>query len=230
MVRYETLILSVPEITVSEQEKLEKDFAALITKNKGKVATFDRWGKYALAYTVRKNDYGVYFLARFEIEEQEGRNIQSEITTFFKLRYSELIMRFMATHIDETARDEYRRPQSLDETTEGNVDKFIKDNKMDGILRSANKRNEKTEAKPVATEEAVVASQVDVKPVVADVAPKADSKEVSVKAVSVEKAKIEAVKPEAAVVAAPEAPVKDAPKAVADDSVKTEVAVEKEDA
>ncbi|MBT3827813.1 30S ribosomal protein S6 [bacterium] len=138
MVRYETLFLSVPEITTAEQEKLERDFAALIETKQGKVKSFDRWGKYLLAYPVRKNDYGVYYLARFDIDSEYEGNIHTDITTYFKLRYSELVMRLMTSSLDEDAPSEYKRPQSLDESIEGGgVDKFIKDNKMDDILKSS---------------------------------------------------------------------------------------------
>jgi len=67
MLKYETLILSVPEATTDEANKMESQVNKIIEANKGKLISFDRWGKYRLAYPVKKNKYGVYFLTRFEI-------------------------------------------------------------------------------------------------------------------------------------------------------------------
>ena len=68
MKRYETLILSVPEITADESSWLELELNKIIQKAKGSIVSFEKWGKYRLAYPIRKNDYGIYFLIRFEME------------------------------------------------------------------------------------------------------------------------------------------------------------------
>ena len=69
MMRYELLMLSVPEITLDEAKTLETHLERVIREAKGTIISFDRWGKYRLAYPVKKNDYGVYFLTRFELED-----------------------------------------------------------------------------------------------------------------------------------------------------------------
>ena len=71
MLRYEVLFLTVPEITKDESQSIQDLFSQSIRKAKGKMLSFDRWGKYRLAYLVRKNEYGVYFLVRFDVEHEE---------------------------------------------------------------------------------------------------------------------------------------------------------------
>lgn len=43
MLRYETLLLAVPEITKDETSSLEKQVDQLIKKAKGSVISFERW-------------------------------------------------------------------------------------------------------------------------------------------------------------------------------------------
>ena len=59
-------MLTVPEITADETKSIEQQFDRVVADKKGTMVSFERWGKYRLAYPVKKNDYGVYFLARFE--------------------------------------------------------------------------------------------------------------------------------------------------------------------
>ena len=61
MVRYETLILASPEITNQEAENLQKSYFDIIKEFGGQLVSFERWGKFHLAYLVKKNNYGVYY-------------------------------------------------------------------------------------------------------------------------------------------------------------------------
>ncbi len=115
MVRYETLILAVPEITTSEFSNLEEQFEKIIKKNDGAMSSFERWGKYKLAYPVRKNDYGVYFLSRFEADEKNVNAMMKETDSLFKLKFPQVVMRYMNTHLDPKKPLEYQKPDSLED-------------------------------------------------------------------------------------------------------------------
>ena len=67
MLRYESLILAHPNITSDDESKLQEYFKQLATSTKGEFISFEKWGKYTLAFPVNKQDYGVYFLVRYEI-------------------------------------------------------------------------------------------------------------------------------------------------------------------
>ena len=137
MVRYETLILAVPEITTSEFSNLEEQFEKIIKKNDGAMSSFERWGKYKLAYPVRKNDYGVYFLSRFEADEKNVNAMMKETDSLFKLKFPQVVMRYMNTHLDPKKPLEYQKPDSLEDIPTQDVDKFLRENKMQGLLKTS---------------------------------------------------------------------------------------------
>lgn len=111
--RYELLMLSTPEITQDETKELEKQLSTLIKNRKGNVIAFDRWGKYRLAYPVKKAEYGVYFLARFDVEDVQ--NINQEIHSLLRVRFDNIVFREVLTALDAQAPLDYKRPRSLEE-------------------------------------------------------------------------------------------------------------------
>lgn len=137
MVHYETLILSVPEITASEAATIEEQLEKIVKKNAGKINTFDRWGKYRLAYPVRENDYGVYFLVRFEADQKEVNTLMKEIDDLFKLKLPQVIMRYMNTKLDSKKPLTYQKPESLEDIPSQDVDTFLRENKMEGLLKKS---------------------------------------------------------------------------------------------
>lgn len=134
MHRYEALMLTVPEITADEAKTIEQQFDRLVADKKGSMISFERWGKYRLAYPVQKNDYGIYFLARFETAESEP--LVSEIKTLLGVKLHEIIMRSMLARLDDNRSLEYQRPQSLEEAPAREVGSFMKENRMDNLMSS----------------------------------------------------------------------------------------------
>ncbi len=134
MLRYETLVLSIPEATDDECSALESQFNKIVEQNKGKLTSFDRWGKYRLAYAVNKQRYGIYFLARFDAPETGKHNMLDEINKLLTIKLENLVMRSLTSVLDPKTPVDYRRPAPLDERPR-NVDEFLKENKMDGLLK-----------------------------------------------------------------------------------------------
>jgi len=132
MLRYEALMLTVPEITADETKAIEQQVSRLIADKKGTLISFDRWGKYRLAYPVERNDYGVYFLVRFECENPEP--LVNELKTLLEVKLHEVIMRSMITRLSEKGSLAYQRPQSLEEAPAREVGSFLKDGKMDTMI------------------------------------------------------------------------------------------------
>jgi len=146
MHRYEVLLLTIPEITADEASSLESHLAKVVSDLKGSVLSFDRWGKYFLAYPVRKNDYGIYFLMRFECDVENCKTILDALKTTCAVKYSELIMRHIIVKLDAHAPLEYQRPESLEETPSRDVDSFLKENKMTGLMASSRGNRQKDES------------------------------------------------------------------------------------
>lgn len=138
MIRYETLILTVPEITNDEASSLESQVNQAIKKAQGSILSFERWGKYLLAYPVRKNDYGIYYLVRFEVDRAQAGQLVKDLRAMFALKFPEVVMRSMATVLPEGSSLEYHKPESLEDTPSRDVDTFLRENKMEGLLSVAN--------------------------------------------------------------------------------------------
>ena len=132
MERYESLILTIPEITNDESSEIEKLLDKKIQTFKGKLITYDRWGKYQLAYPVKGKEYGVYYLARFEIPATKKSEILKEVKSLLDLKFNEIVMRHLISQLDINASLEYKRPTSLEETPK-DIDQFLKENRMTGI-------------------------------------------------------------------------------------------------
>ncbi len=130
--RYEALMLTVPEITEDETKTIRQQIDRLVAEKKGSMISFDRWGKFRLAYPVNNNDYGVYFLARFETEHPEP--LMEEVKTLLGVKLHELIMRHMLAKLGSHQSLVYQRPQSLEEAPSREVGSFMKESKGDHLM------------------------------------------------------------------------------------------------
>tara|TARA_B100000674_G_C37680464_1_gene841286 strand:- start:107 stop:643 length:537 start_codon:yes stop_codon:yes gene_type:complete len=147
MFRYEVLFLASPEITKDESENIKSHFSKSIRAHKGDMLSFERWGKYRLAYPVNKNEYGVYFLTRFEVEQDQKNKLIAALKEAFVFKFDNLVMKSHFEKLDSTASLEYRRPESLEDNPQ-DVDTFLKRNDMEGLLKKgpARKNVENKEA------------------------------------------------------------------------------------
>lgn len=131
--RYEALLLTVPEVTVDEAKTIESHLERIIKPAQGVIISFEKWGKYRLAYPVRRNDYGVYFLVRFEAQT----DAIEEVKSVFAVKFHELVMRNMIIELDPTQSLVYQKPASLEDAPVRDVGTFLKENKMEGLMSAA---------------------------------------------------------------------------------------------
>lgn len=134
MFRYEILFLAAPEITKDESEGIKGHFSKTIRSHKGEMISFERWGKYRLAYPVNKNEYGVYFLTRFEVDATNKNPLLAALKEAFVFKFNTVVMKSCFEKLDPTASLEYRRPESLEDNPQ-DVDTFLKRNEMEGLLK-----------------------------------------------------------------------------------------------
>jgi small subunit ribosomal protein S6 len=133
--RYELLMLATPEITQDETKELEKQLGTLIKARKGSVIAFDRWGKYRLAYPIKKAEYGVYFLLRFDV--QDAQNLNHEIHSLLRVRFDNIVIREVLTALDLHAPLDYKRPRSLEDAPSSEEGSVLKGKKGEGMLSAA---------------------------------------------------------------------------------------------
>ena len=135
MLKYETLFLATSEITDEEITSIERELDTRIAALGGKLSLFDKWGKYRLAYPVNKSDYGVYILARYEFDDAaKVSDFVKEFDSFIKIKCHEFIMRYTSIKLSPKAASSYIKPDPIDSARSTNVDKFMRENKMEGIL------------------------------------------------------------------------------------------------
>lgn len=144
MVRYEILVLAVPHITQEEEKNIEKGLDTLVRQVKGSIISVDRWGKLRLAYPILKHDYGIYTLVRFEIEKVE-KQLLAEIKQLLDVKFNELVMRHIVVRLDAGQKLDYKRPLSVEEAPMRNVDTFMRENKMDGLISLDDEGSDRSE-------------------------------------------------------------------------------------
>ena len=155
MVNYETLMLARTEITNDELSALERQIDKILTARKGKMTVFDRWGKYKLAYPVEKNVYGVYALSRYQVPKEELGEFFKELDTLFRIKYNEVVMRHVNMKLDGEVSSIYKHPEAIDSHGgTSNLDSFIKENKMEGLIDTPVEKKEAKAEKPAPAEAA----------------------------------------------------------------------------
>lgn len=163
MFRYEVLFLAAPEITKDESENIKTHFSKTIRSHKGDMISFERWGKYRLAYPVNHNEYGVYFLTRFDVETAEKNKLIAALKEAFVFKFNTIVMKNHFERLDASGSLEYRRPESLEDSPQ-DVDSFLKKNDMEGLIKKGPVRKS-TESKEVAEEQKTVEASADAAPV-----------------------------------------------------------------
>lgn len=160
MNRYEILMLATPAITGDEASSIEKGLGDIIKKGKGEVISFERWGKCRLAYPVKKHAYGIYYLTRFE--SPSAKEMFAELKTAFAVKYNDTVMRHVVVRLQPGESLEYRRPSTVEDIPTRDVDSFLRENKMEGLLSSApSDKKPATEATAPAEEKEVAVKPLE---------------------------------------------------------------------
>ena len=74
MAFYESVVIARPELTESQIENLINSLSKIISDEKGKVVKKENWGLRSLAYRIKKNKKGHYFML----------NLDSDPSTIFE--------------------------------------------------------------------------------------------------------------------------------------------------
>jgi len=145
MLRYELLLLATPEITEDESKELSRQIEGQIRSAKGAMISFERWGKYKLAYPVKKNEYGVYYLARFELPEESRNSALKAIDSLLSIKLNDIVMRSLVSRLDANASLVYQRPLSLEETPKREVGGYFGSRRDDDNPPARRSEKEETE-------------------------------------------------------------------------------------
>jgi small subunit ribosomal protein S6 len=106
MAFYESVVIARPELTESQIENLISSLSKIISNEKGKVVKKENWGLRGLAYKIKKNKKGHYFMlnldsnpsAIFEYERQ--MRINEDIIRFLTIKINEIDPKYSLMNIN----------------------------------------------------------------------------------------------------------------------------------
>ena len=117
MVYYEMLLLFRPDVTQDMYNEIKLRLESVVLEEgAGEVVSFDRWGKYLLAYPVKKCSYGVYSLFRFGLGVSISEDVLLRLRSLCLVKFSGDVMRHVFVKVGKDVPGEYCRPDSLEET------------------------------------------------------------------------------------------------------------------
>ena len=97
MKEYELTVLIHPDLEVDIDAPLAK-VREIVTSAGGKITSEDNWGKKKLAYSVKKQEFGVYVYMEVELPAEAPLKISSA------LNISDEILRYLLAKVDEKGR------------------------------------------------------------------------------------------------------------------------------
>lgn len=115
MIYYELLVLLKPDILQESYDEIKGRITSLIEENGGVLKTYDRWGKYLLAYEVQKFSYGIYVLVRFGIEKDASKSLLEKLKNLCQVKFNTTIMRNVIVSLGKNYNEDYCRPDSLED-------------------------------------------------------------------------------------------------------------------
>ncbi len=126
MKHYETLLLLRTDSTEDKVQLLEKTISTAVENSNGVVVTFDKWGKYKLAYPIGNQSYGIYILSRYDLPDDKTRTFFADFNNSMQVKFSDFIMRHVNVIIKPAmAGLEYKKPSAIDESESVSSDRRI---------------------------------------------------------------------------------------------------------
>ena len=113
---YESVFIARQDVSASGAETLADKFADLLKTNGGAVAKREYWGLRPLAYRIKKNKKGHYFLFNLEASPQTIQEMERN------MRLDEDILRYLTLRIDEIEEAPSIMMQNRGRREEGNGD------------------------------------------------------------------------------------------------------------
>jgi|WetSurMetagenome_2_1015567.scaffolds.fasta_scaffold87429_3 small subunit ribosomal protein S6 len=137
MLRYETLLLARTEMSDDDITMIERQLDTIVSDAKGKLDLFDKWGKYKLAYPIKRDTHGIFILARYQVPAEQAAKALKEFDLFLKIKCSESVLRHANVRLQKDTPLTYLKPEPMDiSRTGGSLDSFFKENKIENLLSS----------------------------------------------------------------------------------------------
>lgn len=95
MRRYETMFIIDPNLETEAVNELVESFKGIIQNEGGQVDRVDEWGKRKLAYPIKKQKEGYYFLMEFTASPETAQ----ELDRVFKITNG--LLRYLIVKLDK---------------------------------------------------------------------------------------------------------------------------------
>lgn len=126
MKHYETLVLLRTDSTEEKIKLLEKTISNAVENSSGIIVTFDKWGKYKLAYPIENQSYGIYILSRYDLPEDKIQTFFKDFNTNIQVKFSDFVMRHVNVILKPGRTGvEYKKPSAIDESESASSDRRI---------------------------------------------------------------------------------------------------------
>jgi small subunit ribosomal protein S6 len=96
---YELVLIVSPDLSSEKQKEQLEKVKKIITGLKGEVKKTEEWGKKQLAYPIRKNEMGYYFLWKVQLPEKSLEELNQ------KLRIEERLLRYLIVKVEKRRQD-----------------------------------------------------------------------------------------------------------------------------
>ncbi|MBN2514447.1 MAG: 30S ribosomal protein S6 [Deltaproteobacteria bacterium] len=116
MRRYETIFITLAELSPEELDTVINRYKTIITSLNGVVVRVDIWGKRKLAYLIKKRHDGIYVLIDFVGESAVRAEFERN------LKYDESILRYQSVKLSDTVNMEDIEREIADAEKEAVVD------------------------------------------------------------------------------------------------------------
>ena len=140
MRRYETIIITDPDLSAEEREPVLQRVTDVINQGDGYLALTDEWGARKLAYEIKKKDRGYYL--RFDFCGTGA--VVNEMERFFRI--DDRVLKYMTVLLDETADIEKIKEEIA--ATQSKAEKAKEQAESAEAQTSSEKPAETAEAKP----------------------------------------------------------------------------------
>jgi len=124
--QYEIAVLYHPDLEI-DLDKAETKVKKLFTDNGGKLVNSDNWGKRKLAYTIKKQEHGVYVFYTVQLPAESVRKVEStlnitdEVIRFLIVKPDlKAIAKAEAAKVEKAKKAALRSESSSDEDEETN--------------------------------------------------------------------------------------------------------------
>ncbi len=97
MLQYETVFIADSTYTDEEIDELIRGYEQVVASAKGKMIKIEKWGKRRLAYSIRRNEEGVYVLMTIECPPALVKELDR------RYRMNDRILRHLVVRVENEA-------------------------------------------------------------------------------------------------------------------------------